>query len=344
MTEDDKRAPVTRDFDGAKGIGPRGGKSRIKKTVSNKAQFDTRAPGAKLEAEEVEPAPGKPLLRWVGGKARIADEIIKRLPAKCERYVEPFVGGGAVFWAYRSKAQRALLCDLNAELINFYVQVQDAGNIGTLRNVHICADRHAEVDSEAHYNGIRQKFNDRFWASKDLQAGAFLYLNKSSYNGLYRTNKAGRYNTPWGKRTLGGKKLPMPKADSYVACWQALKNTELRVQDFQATLAGCGAGDAVYVDPPYPGTFDQYSHPKFDDETHRLLAEHCRAAASRGSHVVVSISDHVLSHTLYMPGVQRFAGIEIRTRIESLSVHHQVGPTAKERGKRGELVITITRR
>lgn len=332
IEDDDKRPLETRDPAVVGGpLGPRGGRVRIKKTVHNKAQFDLRAPGSKDEADEA-----GPLLRWVGGKARIADEIIKRLPAKCERYVEPFAGGAAVFWRYRPQAKRALLADLNAELINFYVQVQDAENIGTLRNVHIAADRNAEVDSDAHYKGVRQKFNDQFWKSRDLQAGAFLYLNKACYNGLWRVNKAGRYNVPWGKR----KSLGMPSAEDYVACWKALKGTELRVQDFAATLASCGKGDAVYVDPPYPGTFDQYASPKFDDETHRRLASDCYDAAYRGARVVVSISDHELSHQLYMPTASRIAS----TRVESLSVHHSVGPTAKERGKRGELVITITKR
>jgi DNA adenine methylase Dam len=314
-------------------VGRRGATTRVRVAADFSSKFDP----TKGDLEPAEEA--GPLLRWAGGKGRIADKIIERFPKRCATYIEPFAGGAAVFWAYRAQAEKAILADANADLMNLYRQVQDSP-----RAVQINAQKHADADCQSYYMQIRARFNDDRTAEKlspQLRAAMMLYLNRACFNGLWRVNRSGKYNVPWGKL----KKPAVPSSQDFVDCWRALQGVELLSQHFVGTIARAGAGDVVYCDPPYPGTFDMYAIPQFGESEHRQLALCCYMAAARGARVFVSTSDHPLSHELYPYGVAPSpqATATIRTRIERIDVRHQVGPTAAERKVKSELLVSLTK-
>src|SRR5262249_50290480 len=203
----------------------------------------------------------------------------------------PFVGGGALFFALGRRP--ALLSDANAELMEAYRAVRDQVEA-------VIAALQAHVYDAHHYYRVRALDPARLAPAE--RAARTIYLNRAGYNGLYRVNRAGRFNVPFGRQLNPS----LCDAANLRACAAALDGVELQAVDFEEAVADAAAGDLVYFDPPYvpaseTAAFTSYVAAGFDARQHARLARVFRRLTARGVHVVLSNSDRPLVWELY-PG------------------------------------------
>ena len=233
----------------------------------------------------------RPFVKWAGGKGQLLPHLQPFLPARFSRYVEPFLGGGAVF--FHLKPERALLGDSNPELMEAFHVVQE-----DVQALIAALDRHAPhvLDRDYYYELRSAAPNDPV-----ARAARFIYLNKTCYNGLYRVNRQGAFNVPFGryKRPPG-----LYDAENLLAASRLLQDADLHQQDFAETMASAGEGDLVYLDPPYDPlsatpNFTGYTRASFGREAQERLADAFRAAAARGARVLLNNSDTPLVRELY---------------------------------------------
>ncbi len=235
----------------------------------------------------------RPLLRWVGGKHRLASRIVPYLPqldAKAT-YVEPFLGAASLF--FRVQPARSLLADSNLALISFYRQLRDCRQAVTA-----ALGKLKRRTGRASYLEVRRQFNEGAWAP--AQAARFLYLNVTCFNGIYRVNQRGEFNVPHGRR----ESFPFPSTKTLSIAAKLLRGASLRAQCFRKTLAGVKKGDFVYVDPPYPpltttAYFTHYTRDRFSDEDQTDLASLLREIDKRGARFLMSNADTPRVRQLY---------------------------------------------
>jgi DNA adenine methylase len=234
-----------------------------------------------------------PFLKWAGGKRQILPDILRRLPERCETYHEPFLGGGAVFFALAARGafRRAVLGDRNADLIDAYLGVRDDVERVITRLARMPHDR-------SFYERLRAL--DPRKLSGAQRAARIIYLNRTCYNGLYRVNRAGQFNVPFGRyenpRILDRENLR--------AASRALRGAALGAGDFEAVLARARPGDVVYFDPPYvplsaTASFTAYDREAFGPDEQRRLARVLEALRRRGVYAVLSNSDVRVTRALY---------------------------------------------
>lgn len=237
----------------------------------------------------------KPILKWVGGKRQLLDDILPLIP-QCSTYVEPFVGGGAVLLSLQPK--KAVINDYNAELINVYVCVRDH-----LEELLEMLERHKELNSADHFYKVRAL--DREPGFEDLppveRAARIIYLNKTCYNGLYRVNSAGQFNSPYGKY-----KNPAIVNEPVVRAMSTYLNGGVKILcgDYGQALKGLRKGAFVYLDPPYmpissSSSFTGYTEGGFGYDEQVRLKEECDKLASKGVHFIQSNSDCPEIRALY---------------------------------------------
>jgi len=240
--------------------------------------------------------PPHPFLKWVGGKRQLIRELLEAVEAAgaLRRYHEPFLGGGALFFAL-ARAGRlrgtSFLSDVNHNLIDAYVGVRDDAP-GLIRQLK----RHKSRHSEDYFYDIRAT------APRNLitRAARLIYLNKTCYNGLYRENSKGKFNTPFGRyvnpQIVGEKNL--------LAVSDSLKKVRLEARGFASVLIRAKPGDLVYFDPPYipvskTADFTAYSKDGFGIQGQRELAEVFTRLAHRGVNVMLSNSMTEFTVDLY---------------------------------------------
>jgi DNA adenine methylase len=233
----------------------------------------------------------EPILKWAGGKRQLLTEILKRLPEQFDTYFEPFVGGGAVFFelAAQKRFRRAVLSDQNAELIELYqvVQTDVESLIRELQKMRYSEEEYYKVRASRPRLPVRR-------------AARTVYLNRTGYNGLYRVNRSGEFNVPFGR--YASPRICDP--ERLRAASQALSGVRLVVADFEPMLRRASDRDAVYLDPPYvpvseTARFAEYQAAQFDAAAHRRLASVFQGLVSRGVRVVLSNSDTPLTRELY---------------------------------------------
>lgn len=182
-----------------------------------------------------------PFLRWAGGKSKFVHQIVSRLPlARPEAtYYEPFLAAGAVFLAY--VPQRACLSDFSSHLVDTFSAVRD-------HPAEVASKLHAlhSRDSEEAYSRIRDQFNKR--GRPCLQAARLIYLNQTSFNGIYRVNRRGEYNVPYGFKA----NPKVPGKEALESASRILKGTTFMMADYKQALGNALRGDVVYLDPPFP--------------------------------------------------------------------------------------------
>lgn len=239
------------------------------------------------ESQSADEGATDPLLKWAGGKRRLLSHLLPLAPPIFNRYFEPFLGGGAMF--FRLRPERSYLADWNGELINCYVQVRDntavlIRRLRTLRN------------SEKSYYAVR--------ASKprgDIQRAArLLYLTTLAFNGIYRVNQKGQFNVPYGRKCH---LTPCDPSKLWNAA-NALQNASLRVADFADAVADAQAGDFIYFDPPYTVAHGNNGFLKYNEKIMQWddqirLANLAHAKAREGCKVIVSNADHPSVLRLY---------------------------------------------
>ena len=179
----------------------------------------------------------RPLLKWAGGKTQLLNEILPLVPKKFNRFIEPFVGGGAVFFALRP--QEGIIADSNPEVINVYRSVAD--------------DVDGVIERLYHYKNTEEMFyavRAMDWTKLSCveAAARTLFLNKTCFNGLYRVNRQGQFNVPFGHY----KNPKFLDAEALVSASKLLRNTNIVCGDYKAVLAeNALGGDFVFLDPPY---------------------------------------------------------------------------------------------
>ena len=234
----------------------------------------------------------KPILKWAGGKTQMLGDLLPKVPKSYGRYIEPFFGGGAMFFALQP--ENAIIADSNPELINMYRQV--ATNVDEV----ICYLKKYENTSEMFY-AVREQ--DWMCLPKAEAAARTIFLNRTCFNGLYRVNKQGKFNVPYGKYVN-------PKIcdeEGLKAASEALKKAEILCGDYLLVLEHYAqAGDFVFLDPPYLpiseyADFKRYTKEQFYEEDHVELAKMIMRLQERGCHVVLTNSNHPLVHELYAP-------------------------------------------
>ena len=236
----------------------------------------------------------KPFLRWAGGKTKFVHEIVSRLPPlpASATYYEPFLGAGAVFLAYAP--QRAILSDLNPDLVFAFTSVRNHP-IEVAKKLYALGRR----DSEKAYYSARDRFN----ACKQrnyLQAARFIYLNQTSFNGIYRVNKQGLYNVPYGFKITPR----IPGKIELEATSAILKRATIKLADYSEITQEASKGDVVYLDPPYPplnGTsfFTHYTKERFAHEDQVKVADTAHELRGRGCTVVITNADTPAIRKLY---------------------------------------------
>jgi DNA adenine methylase len=225
----------------------------------------------------------QPFLKWPGGKRWLVPWIVKIINEyKYITYREPFLGGGAIFFALQPKY--SVLSDINSDLINTYYQVKQnsASLLESLRSLPV---------NRATYNYFRESCP----ASPLQRAVRFLYLNRTAFGGMYRLNKRGEFNVPFGggERTVA----PLWEYDLVTSSAWALRRAKLIAVDFEQALSEAEKGDLVYCDPTYTVThnnngFIRYNEKNFSWEDQKRLSRSCHSAAARGALVIVSNACH----------------------------------------------------
>ncbi|QFU84289.1 DNA adenine methylase [Natronorubrum aibiense] len=269
----------------------------------------------------------KPVLKWAGGKRQMLDEILPRVPSenRFDRYFEPFVGGGALF--FELEPSNAYLSDVNSRLVNFYTQVQQRpeeliGVISELIRKH----------SEELYYERRTEFNEIPQNAKcpDLllrQAGLFYYLNQTCFNGLYRENEEGDFNVPYGRQ----KTDPSVQPDQIRQAHKALQSATIKSGDFMRIEEMVTDNDLVYFDPPYQklsggSNFSQYNKKGYASEEQDDLRNLAVRLHKKGARVLItnSISAKSLYTANKIPDPFRVVDVTAERAINSDSAHRTV--------------------
>jgi DNA adenine methylase len=272
--------------------------------------------------------PGDPFLKWAGGKRTVVPRLRPHLPAIFGTYHEPFVGGGALFFALAvdrpRRFGRAVLSDLNPRLVATYRAVRD--QVEELIEALSC---HAERDSEEYFYSVRQQpLDDR----PDVEVAAWLlYMNRAAFNGLYRVNSKGRFNVPYGSYV----NPTICPAAHLRACAQLLRGIALEHEPFTAVATRARKGDVVYFDPPYvplstSAHFTAYTREGFGPDDQRTLRDLSVDLAARGVRVILSNHDTPEVRALYL---------EEQFSLEVVPVARVINSNASGRGAVAEVVM-----
>jgi DNA adenine methylase len=264
----------------------------------------------------------RPVLKWAGGKSRLLPELLRHAPNRFAGYHEPLMGGGALFFALASAQafSRATLSDVNPHLMDVYLALRDDvdGVIAALRQHEY---------SEAHYYQVRAlRPEDLPLAAR---AARIIFLNKTCYNGLYRENRAGQFNVPFGRY----RNPTICDEANLRAAALVLQGVDIGVRPFPSILDLAQPGDFVYFDPPYhpvsaTARFTQYSKHGFTAEDQRALRDVFAALQPRGVKAMLSNSDTPFIRELY-------AGFH----IHEVQANRAINSRADRRGKITELII-----
>jgi len=246
----------------------------------------------------------RPFLKWPGGKRWAAETIANLIRGYLVgTYYEPFLGGGAIF--FHLLPERAVLSDINSELVLVYKTIQSDCK-AVLSKVKKMA-----VGKEEYYRIRAMTFQS------DIEKTArFLYLNRTAFGGIYRLNRSGKFNVPFG----GGQRTP-------ALLWErnllkdasiALDSVSIRCTDFQKTISLAGPGDVVYCDPTYTvahdrNAFIRYNEKNFSWDNQKSLATAAKAAVTRGATVLISNAHHGSIRELYPDArvrhLKRYSGV-----------------------------------
>ncbi len=266
------------------------------------------------------PAPCRSPIRWAGGKQRLLSAIRKHLPDG-KRLIEPFLGAGSVFFG--TSYPEAVLGDANLDLIALWTAVRERpGELAARASTfYVEENRNDEA-----YRRIRDEYNQA--PDSFERAVRFMYLNRFGFNGIYRVNRKGEVNVPYGKPKV----LPLFPYDRVAAASEKLQVATLQSGGYAIAMAFAGMGDVVYCDPPYSDladarSFTSYTADGFTAADHRRLVDEALAARERGATVVISDHDTEETRTLYRA-----------FEITSITASRTVAASASNRGSVMELL------
>ncbi len=263
-----------------------------------------------------------PIVKWVGGKRQLMFELLKNMPENYNRYFEPFIGGGALF--FELQPENAYISDMNEELINLYSIVRD--NVYKLMH-----DLSKHKITKEYFLEIRNlDRTDKYTKLSDIEkASRFIYLNRTCFNGMYRVNSQGQFNVPFGHY----KNPRIIDENNLLNCSELLKKTEIKCADFSEIINKVQKGDFVYFDPPYvplneTSSFTSYTKDGFDIDMQFKLREVCDELDSMGVKFMLSNSDTKLVNELY-----------VNYNIKKVFASRQINANANGRGKITEVLV-----
>jgi len=283
----------------------------------------------------------KPFLKWAGGKSQLLDEIEGRLPvelltSEIDTYVEPFVGGGAVFFLIAQKydcIKHFYLFDANEDLVNCYKTIKSnvhslMKQVRALEKDFLAKSKFARRDLYYH---IREQFN-----SERLPA-QLIFLNKTCYNGLYRVNRKNQFNVPFGDY----KNPKICDAENLLAVSQVLQKAQIFYGDFEDSYRYIDKKTFVYFDPPYrpispTASFTSYSKDDFSEKDQIRLAKFCRRIDAKGAKFLLSNSDSKNED----PDDNFFENQYSCFTIDKVKATRAINCKASGRGEINELLIT----
>ena len=243
----------------------------------------------------------KPFLRWAGGKRRMVPFLLEHIPpdySNNNRYYEPFLGAGSLF--FRLNPFKATLSDNNKDLIECYRAVQKRPDL-----IAKYLRQHLLNNSEEYYYNMRDAYNESQLSF--AKAALFIYLNKTCFNGIWRVNKNGEFNVPYGH-----KDNPLfPSRNDLFILSKSLSNSKIVHCDYRQIVEKVKEGDFIYFDPPYPplnGTsyFTHYTKERFTNKDHSELASLSDMLNRKGVYIMISNADTPYIRSLYEDGFNIF--------------------------------------
>lgn len=269
----------------------------------------------------------QPFTKWTGGKRQLLPVIRELMPKKYNRYFEPFVGGGALFFDLAPKD--AVINDFNAELINCYQQIKD--NPQELIEI---LKVHQEYNSKEYYLDLRSVDRDeRIDMMSEVQRAArILYMLRVDFNGLYRVNSKNQFNVPYGR--YKNPKIVDENLVSAISTYLNNNQIEIKKGDFEKAVLDVQPGDFVYFDPPYiplseTSAFTSYTHEGFSYDDQVRLRDTFKKLSDTGAYVMLSNSSSFLVEELY----QDF-------NIHYVEATRTNGAKSSSRGKISEIIVT----
>jgi DNA adenine methylase len=287
-----------------------------------------------------------PFIKWAGGKAQLLDVLKSNLPngigTTIKKYAEPFVGGGALLFSMLEEYsfEEIYISDNNKELMNTYIAIRDNHSelldaLNTLQN---------------EYNGLSIELQEQFYYEKREEfntveltdetsvqkASLFIFLNKSCFNGLFRVNKKGKYNVPFGKH----KSVSICDTDNLTKISHMLQNVIIKSCDYQEVMSFADSSTLVYFDPPYrplnvTSGFTSYTEDDFSDKNQIELAECFKALSNKGVKVMLSNSDPKNANE----NDNFFDDLFAEFNILRVSASRMINSKGSSRGKIKELLI-----
>ncbi len=261
----------------------------------------------------------KPFLKWAGGKSQILGLLLAKTPKNYGKYIEPFVGGGALFFAINPNS--GVIADSNPELINAYRCVAN-------KLERVIEHLRSFTNTEEQYYSVRAQIFDDL--EPEYAAARTIYLNRTCYNGLFRVNEQGQFNVPFGKY----KNPTICPHETLIIASHALQGIKILHGDYREILEiTANSGDFIYLDPPYLpvskyADFKRYTKEKFYEEDHRELAQTVAQLERKGCHIVLTNSNHPLVHELYD-----------QYQIEVINTRRNISSNAKTRTGQDVVVI-----
>ncbi|MBE7318586.1 modification methylase [Staphylococcus sp. HMSC063F03] len=269
----------------------------------------------------------KPILKWVGGKRQLLSEIVPLIPKNINTYVEPFVGGGAVL--FDIQPNKAIINDSNSELINVYKTIMNNPD-ELIEELKI----HKLNNSSDYFYEIRAIDREKNYKNYTTvnKASRIIYLNKTCYNGLYRVNQSGFFNTPYGRyknpdivNEITIKALSKYFNDNHI---------EIYNEDYSNVISNLDKNDFVYFDPPYvpistSSSFTGYTEGGFTLENQKELKNYCDKLTEKGVRFLLSNSDSEFIHDLYSD-----------YNIKTVKAKRFINSKAKNRGEINEVLVS----
>ncbi|TVW14966.1 DNA adenine methylase, partial [Streptococcus pneumoniae] len=269
----------------------------------------------------------QPFTKWTGGKRQLLPVIRVLMPKTYNRYFEPFVGGGALFFDLAPKD--AVINDFNAELINCYQQIKD--NPQELIEI---LKVHQEYNSKEYYLDLRSADRDeRIDMMSEVQRAArILYMLRVNFNGLYRVNSKNQFNVPYGR--YKNPKIVDEELISAISVYLNNNQLEIKVGDFEKAIVDVRTGDFVYFDPPYiplseTSAFTSYTHEGFSFADQVRLRDVFKRLSDTGAYVMLSNSSSALVEELYKD-----------FNIHYVEATRTNGAKSSSRGKISEIIVT----
>lgn len=308
-----------------------------------------------MKADEIKSINARPFLKWAGGKTQLLGEFEKRLPSsvveskKIKCYVEPFIGGGALFFFLKNKYQieNSFIFDINPELIIAYKVIQKDHKklIEELREIENFHLKKSEVKRKEHYYEIRKLYNaqmkefdhDNYNPEWIERTKYLIFLNKTCFNGLFRQNKVGEYNVPFGRY----KNPKILDELNIMAVNKSLTDTEIFCTDFSDSSRYIEKSSLVYLDPPYrplnrTSNFTTYAKNGFMDKDQIRLAQFFHQMDKKGAYLMLSNSDPKnIDHS-----DDFFEKLYKNYNISRITAKRNINSNISKRGEINELIIT----